>query len=491
LTISVNKTVFEDVEKNETFKVDVLGNYDSSLIRMGAFLVCLTPNLEISSDTIVTSSFNDIKFKEAKSDYVVDGFNCYTINCLMNSYSSAGEFDFFTMNVKSKDGNKGEINISPLEGEFISTEDPYSALDVSSDLVLKVKINDGGEKSDYDLKVETKVDKEDVNVGDNVKIVFSRDDGYKLYGLDVSFLYSDKFDDIEKDDVLIFNLGEPDSCNIQSFKKAKEGVFKKVSFGINCGDKSEKLYEGKDDFLQLTLKAINEGNAIVKTEIDQVTFFEDTTRFFNVAPIDDVKLTITKSSVPPVIPNDEAKVSANFTFVGINTGSPPRCMSSPEMDILVVSGDTKVEKQVTAHWVKDTNYYNVVFDLESDFVGKDNVSIFLKGPQHLRIKYGIDGQDSVYNELHGQLSIEGGRENKFDFTKFPVLGGDIAESKRDGSINGEDFSFMKKRSREIVRHANKESTDMIWGDLNGDCVVNGADVALFLKSLVEKQDQTY
>jgi len=72
-----------------------------------------------------------------------------------------------------------------------------------------------------------------------------------------------------------------------------------------------------------------------------------------------------------------------------------------------------------------------------------------------------------------------------------LLGGDIAESKKDGSINILDFSFMKKRANEVVRHANKESTDMIWGDLNGDCVVNAADVALFLKSLVEKQDQTY
>jgi len=193
----------------------------------------------------------------------------------------------------------------------------------------------------------------------------------------------------------------------------------------------------------------------------------------------------------PGIPDDEARVSVNFTFVGINTGSAPRCMASPEMDVLVVSGDAKVEKQVTAHLVKDTDYYNVAFDLGSDFVGKDNVSIFLKGPQHLRMKYGVDGQDSVYNELHGTLSIEGGKENSFDFTKFPLLGGDIAESKKDGSINGLDFSFMKKRANEVLSHKNKESTEMIWGDLNGDCVVNAADVALFLKSLVEKQDQTY
>lgn len=199
-------------------------------------------------------------------------------------------------------------------------------------------------------------------------------------------------------------------------------------------------------------------------------------------------LTPTPEVTVTPIPEDKARVSVDFTFMGIATTLTPKCMSSPKVNVLIMSGDEKEEKDVVAKHVAGTTKYNLVFDLDSKFVGKDNVSIFLKGPQHLRVKYGVSGQKSVYNELHGKLSIVGGKENKFDFSTYPILAGDVASGKQDGFINPLDFAYIKKVGGERTRVNDGE---FLWGDLNGDCMVNAGDIAIFLNSLVEKQDQSY
>jgi hypothetical protein len=202
--------------------------------------------------------------------------------------------------------------------------------------------------------------------------------------------------------------------------------------------------------------------------------------------------TATSTPTPEVtvtpIPSDKARVSVDFTFMGIATTLTPKCMSSPKVNVLIMSGDEKEEKDVVAKHVAGTTKYNLVFDLDSKFVGKDNVSIFLKGPQHLRVKYGVGGQKAVYNELHGKLLITGGEENKFDFSSYPILAGDVAEGKQDGSINPLDFAYIKKAGSDRTR---VEDGKFLWGDLNGDCMVNAGDVGIFLNSLIEKQDQSY
>jgi hypothetical protein len=66
-----------------------------------------------------------------------------------------------------------------------------------------------------------------------------------------------------------------------------------------------------------------------------------------------------------------------------------------------------------------------------------------------------------------------------DLTRWPIWPGDIADSSggRDGIIDAADFSRLKSQ---IGKKGNKLTADL---DLNG--VVNGRDVALFLKSIEE------
>jgi hypothetical protein len=133
----------------------------------------------------------------------------------------------------------------------------------------------------------------------------------------------------------------------------------------------------------------------------------------------------------------------------------------------------------------DLEYFVAELELGEN-MNLNDLAVFIKGPKHLQLKYGVDKQKDYYNTLYGQLKAFnlGDDEDKvYDFTLYPLLAGDINGGKQDGFVNALDYSYVKKQ-------LTIDKPD-ISVDLDGNCKVNAGDLNLVLKTLREKEDQNY
>jgi hypothetical protein len=171
-----------------------------------------------------------------------------------------------------------------------------------------------------------------------------------------------------------------------------------------------------------------------------------------------------------------------------------KCGMDWPIDIMVVDKegnkfivDNYKGKHVGNKKVNDMNLEYFVAELElGENIDLDDLAVFIKGPKHMQLKYGIDKQKDYYNTLYGQLKAFnlGDDEDKvYDFTAYPLLAGDIAGGKQDGFVDALDFAYVKKQLS--VDNPDKSV------DLDGNCKINSGDWALVLKTLKEKEDQNY
>jgi hypothetical protein len=130
----------------------------------------------------------------------------------------------------------------------------------------------------------------------------------------------------------------------------------------------------------------------------------------------------------------------------------------------------------------------------SGFTKVNNLAVFIKGPKHLGIKYGVDKQTSYYKTFAGTiggLTYDASTSPTFDFSGYHLLAGDVTGSisgVQDGVIDGRDFSFVKDQtSRRMSVSAGQD----IQSDFNGDCITNASDTIIFVQSLIANQEQTY
>ncbi len=76
-------------------------------------------------------------------------------------------------------------------------------------------------------------------------------------------------------------------------------------------------------------------------------------------------------------------------------------------------------------------------------------AVFIKGPQHLQMKYGKDEQTGFYEKEGGEISLGVDESEKvYDFSEYSILAGDISGEKEgvaDGRVDGRDFSYMKSK----------------------------------------------
>ena len=114
----------------------------------------------------------------------------------------------------------------------------------------------------------------------------------------------------------------------------------------------------------------------------------------------------------------------------------------------------------------------------------NNLSLFIKGPRHLQVKYGISGQNSFYLLENGQISVTSNSATTpvNDFTGYPLLAGDV---NNDGWVDGSDFSIVKTAA------AKRTSGDNQITDLNGNCQMESQDLALLMLTLRERFSQLY
>lgn len=179
-----------------------------------------------------------------------------------------------------------------------------------------------------------------------------------------------------------------------------------------------------------------------------------------------------------------ANAKFKMSFVGLLVNA--KCAVDWKVQVVALNknGVTKSfsDVAITREGVVDNR---VVFNVSkqlSGFSDTSNVALFLKGPKHLQTKYGVDGQDKMYNKAGGELTL-GDKVN--DFSKYGLLAGDINQ---DGVINGLDFTNIKAK---VATRVTVSDGQNLAEDLNGDCQANVADIQIIRTSLQEKQGQLY
>lgn len=121
-----------------------------------------------------------------------------------------------------------------------------------------------------------------------------------------------------------------------------------------------------------------------------------------------------------------------------------------------------------------------------NFPYKEKVAVFVKGPKHLQVKYGENGQTAFYDQAGGKIDLSN-KEAWYDFSGYPVLAGDVvsSSSEQDGLVDGRDFAYVKAESYKRTEGDHQKA------DLNGNCKMESQDLATLMLSLSEKQEQLY
>jgi len=183
--------------------------------------------------------------------------------------------------------------------------------------------------------------------------------------------------------------------------------------------------------------------------------------------------TIEPTAIPTTIPAGKEKIAFKTQMRGVSASS--KCGLNEKLKVVVRYEDGTLEE------FKDVPIVNGVSTIVAN-IGK-NIALFIKGPQHLQMKYGQDGQSSRYPSPGGVIETSGTKV--YDFTGYQMLPGDV---NGDGWINGLDFSAVKNKA---VKYVDVAEGGYIVGDLDGSCQVNTRDLTLLVNSLDEKQEELY
>jgi hypothetical protein len=178
--------------------------------------------------------------------------------------------------------------------------------------------------------------------------------------------------------------------------------------------------------------------------------------------------------------------SLSFRMAFAGESSKSKCATDWKVKALVKdsSGNMKTYEDIVLTLEESTaekNVYKGSVALEG-ISNTNGLSLFLKGPKHIQVKYGADGQTELYNKDGGELS---GGDKIYDFTGYKMKPGDVNQ---DGVVNALDFSIVKNKS---VTHEVVAEGQYLVEDLDGNCIMNTNDVLLLRETLQDKQDQIY
>ncbi len=209
--------------------------------------------------------------------------------------------------------------------------------------------------------------------------------------------------------------------------------------------------------------------------------------------------TATVSPAPTVPVLEEAVLNFKMAFTGLKSKDAV-CGQNWPVGVVVLGleqGGTAVYTNValTATNEKTTKgevIFEASFPLNRGYSNLGN-AIFIKGPQHLQMKYGEDGQTDFYSKEGGEILL-GMDKNEivYDFSGYSVLAGDISGATAgapDGRVDGRDFSYIKSKISVVRQDPIK--TEMVRADFDGDCMVGNVDLAIMMLSLTEKLGELY
>jgi hypothetical protein len=204
----------------------------------------------------------------------------------------------------------------------------------------------------------------------------------------------------------------------------------------------------------------------------------------------------------PTLTNDvgnDAAVRFKLSFVGVRPEG--ECSSWAVNLIALGQGGTRVYTNVplSAAQSDGSNKVNYTAAMVLDgFKNTSGVSLFIKGPKHLQMKYARDGQNSAYDKAGGELVLttDINTTPEYDFSAYPMLVGDVVTSgsggelveSQDGVVDGRDFSYVKTKA---IQRGSVDAGGWLLADTNGDCAMNSVDISTLMLSLAEKQGQLY
>ncbi|MBI2465280.1 hypothetical protein HYV64_03995 [Candidatus Shapirobacteria bacterium] len=179
-----------------------------------------------------------------------------------------------------------------------------------------------------------------------------------------------------------------------------------------------------------------------------------------------------------------------MAYSGVMEGS--SCSNDWPVNVTVMSGgQSKIYDKVSVVEDGGENGKKIFKGevLLDGFTPKQEIAVFLKGPKHIQVKYGRNGQSDFYNEPGGSLSVESNSATTpiYDLTGYPLMAGDVVgrSSQQDGVVDGLDFSYVKTE-------VNKRTEgNGLLADMNGNCKLESQDLTLLMLAMKDKQEQLY
>lgn len=223
---------------------------------------------------------------------------------------------------------------------------------------------------------------------------------------------------------------------------------------------------------------------VTKTPTEILT--QTPTQIPTVTQIPTATQTPTPIPTKPVVENGANGVlKFKVTFAGVVKGA--QCANWPvTVTVLDKLGNSKnygdLQLATTGVTADNKNVYQGELLLKG-MTSKTGLAVFLKGPRHIQMKYGKNGQNDFYNQEGGELEVSTDADQTpiYDFTAYSMMAGDVNQ---DGKVDGVDFSLVKTE-------ANGRTEGDNMADLNGNCKMESQDLALLMLTLKEKQEQLY
>lgn len=194
---------------------------------------------------------------------------------------------------------------------------------------------------------------------------------------------------------------------------------------------------------------------------------------------------------------DDSHLKFKMAFYGVRGDA--QCADPEKLPLNVTvratDGTVKTYNGIIASKINssgDLGVYQVSMRLNG-FKQRNGLAVFLKSPKSLQVKYGVNNQSAHYNVAGGELSGLTNSESTtpgFDFTKYPLLSGDVTGQNgvQDGVVDGLDFSYIKSES---IKRTEVGAHGYMKADMNGNCKMESQDVANMMLSLSVKQGQLY
>ena len=353
----------------------------------------------------------------------------------------------------------------------------------------------------------------ELSVGETIVTSFFLDTkGAKLAGMDVQLTYSrNKLRVVRVEEVSVV-FRENNNTVFKTNVDESGGV---IDLTVFSSENLNNLPSGVSNLFKIVFEAkavgtarvglnTNYDNLLVKqveTDVSMVGIEaggQATYVISEVGPVNSPTLTPTERVTPvPTVISEDTRLNFKIAFSGFKDKEAVCGQNWPVNVLVMGQGETAVYLDVALvatdeKTEKDEVIFGASFLIDRGYSNLSN-AIFIKGPQHLQVKYGEDGQTGFYNREGGGVLLGMDKNEKvYDFSGYSILAGDITgmeEGVADGRVDGRDFSYVK--SKISVVRKDPIFIEMVKGDFDGDCMVGNVDLSILMNSLVEKLDELY